>query len=352
MEWAGLWENYDLEGFRQGLDSLFPNQQISPEQLLSYIGEGRIGEALGYLGERVWLQTVGQLEGIKSIFVWLLVLGIVSALLGYFVEIFDKHQVAEISFYFTYLLLFVMLFQCFREMSSVARESIEQIVLFVKLLMPTYLVAVGVATGIVTAGVFSTFLMLIIYLVEKVLLVVVFPLIQAYFLLTMMNGIWMEEKLNLLIQFLKKTLGILLKSALGVVTGVGMFQTILTPALDYAKNSVLEKVIAALPGVGNGARGITELLLGSATVIKNSLGVLLALLLFTLCALPLLKLFFTMVAIKGAAAFMGIISDKRVTGCVNTAGDSFSMLLRITFTAMLLFVIVIMLLAMGSRGVG
>ncbi len=352
MELDELWETYDLDSFRQGMNTLFPGQQISLDTLLSYIGDGRIMEAISYLGEGLWAQAVGQLAGVKNIFLWLLVLGIVSAVLGYFVEIFDKHQVAEISFYFIYLLLFVMLFQCFGQMCDVAGESIEQIVLFVKLLMPTYLIAVGVSTGVATAGVFSTFLMLIIYIVEKILVVLVLPMIQAYFLLTMMNGIWMEEKLSLIIQLLKKALAVLLKSALGVLTGIGLFQVVLTPALDHAKNSVLEKVVAALPGVGNGARSITEILVGSATVIKNGLGILLVLLLFTLCALPLLRLLLMMLAVKGAAAFMGIISDKRLTQCVNRAGDSFGMLLRLTSTAMLLFIIVIMLLAMGSPGIG
>ena len=34
-----------------------------------------------------------QLAGMKNIVVWLLVLGVVSALLTHFVEIFDKHQI-------------------------------------------------------------------------------------------------------------------------------------------------------------------------------------------------------------------------------------------------------------------
>lgn len=352
MDMDMLWEEYQLENFQQGIRSLFPESQISLEILLGYITEGEVLEAVGYLGQGLWSHGAAQLAGVKNVFVWLLVLGMVSALLGFFVQIFDKHQVADISFYFTYLLLTIMLFQCFMQIGQVARETVEQIVLFVKLLVPTYLIAVGVSTGVATVGAFSAFLILIIYVVEKLLLALVLPLIQSYFLLVMINGIWMEEKLNLLISLLKKVLSFLLKSAMGVVTGVGIFQAVITPAVDNVKNSVLEKAVSALPGIGSATRSIVEVLLGSAAVIKNGLGLVLVILLFALCAIPLLKILLTMAAVKGAAAFMGIISDKRLTTCVNKAGDAFSLTLQMTATSMFLFVIVITILAMANGNYG
>ncbi|MBQ7926305.1 MAG: stage III sporulation protein AE [Lachnospiraceae bacterium] len=352
MDMDMLWEEYRLEDFQQGIQSLFPESRISLEVLLDYIWEGNLPETLGYLAQGLWNQWVAQLVGARNIFVWLLILGIVSAILGFFVQIFDKHQVADISFYLTYLLLTIMLFQSFMQIGQVSRETVEQIILFVKLLLPTYMIAVGVSTGAATVGAFSAFLMIIIFLVEKLLLALVLPLIQSYFLLVMVNGIWMEEKLNLLISLLKKVLGFLLKSAMGIVTGLGIFQAVITPAVDNVKNSVLEKAVSALPGVGNATRSIVEVLLGSAAVIKNGLGVVLVVLLFALCAIPLLKILLTMAAVKGAAAFMGIISDKRLTACVNKAGDAFSLTLQLTATAMFLFVIVITILAMANGNYG
>ena len=352
MDMDMLWEEYRLEEFERGISSLFPESRISLDVLLDYILDGKILEALGYLGQGLWDHGVAQFVGAKNIFVWLLLLGIVSAVLGFFVQIFDRHQVADISFYITYLLLTIMLFQSFMQIGEVSRETVEQIVLFVKLLLPTYMIAVGVSTGAATVGAFSAFLIIIIFVVEKLLLALVLPLIQSYFLLVMVNGIWMEEKLNLLILQLKKVLTFLLKSAMGVVTGLGIFQAVITPALDNVKNSVLEKAVSALPGVGNATRSIVEVLLGSAAVIKNGLGVVLVVLLFALCVIPLLKILLTMVAVKGAAAFMGIVSDKRLTACVNKAGDAFSLTLQLTATAMFLFVIVITRLAMANGNYG
>ena len=54
--------------------------------------------------------------------------------------------------------------------------------------------------------------------------------------------------------------------------------------------------------------------------------------------------------IKCAAAFMGIVSDKRVTNCTDHMGNAGMLLFRTAGTAMLLFLITLALLAIGSRG--
>ena len=162
--------------------------------------------------------------------------------------------------------------------------------------------------------------------------------------------IWVEEKLTLLTELLEKAVGWILKASLGVVTGISVFQSLITPVLDSVKTSAVEKALSALPGIGNAADGLLELAVGSAVVIRNSIGVLLLLLLLAACAAPLLEILFTAFLIKCAAAFMGIVSDKRVTNCTDHMGNAGMLLFRTAGTAMLLFLITLALLAIGSRG--
>ena len=82
-------------------------------------------------------------------------------------------------------------------------------------------------------------------------------------------------------------------------------------------------------------------MVGSAVVIRNSIGVVLLLLLLLLCAVPLLKIAVIAGMLKCAAAFMGIVSDRRITACANRIGDASLLLFRLTGTAMLLFVIAV-----------
>ena len=139
----------------------------------------------------------------------------------------------------------------------------------------------------------------------KILLGVVLPLIYCYGLLTMINGIWVEEKLTLLTELLEKAVGWILKASLGVVTGISVFQSLITPVLDSVKTSAVEKALSALPGIGNAADGLLELAVGSAVVIRNSIGVLLLLLLLAVCAAPLLEILFTAFFDQVCGSFYG-----------------------------------------------
>ena len=87
-----------------------------------------------------------------------------------------------------------------------------------------------------------------------------------------------------------------------------------------------------MPGIGGLTEGMFEMVLGSAVLVKNSLGIFMTFILIALCAAPILKIAMTACVIKLSAALIGIISDKRV-------GEGNLMLLRIALTSVGMFLI-------------
>ena len=344
-----IWQEYGMEQLQSGLRELFPEAELSLSHVFGRVLQGDVLGALGEVlsgcsgGVSAWLGSL------RSVLLWLVVLGILSALVTYFVEIFDSHQIADISFYMMYLLVMTLLLKCFGQAGDIAVDAMEQIVLFIRLLVPTYLLAVGAASGTATSGAAGELMMLLIYGVEKILVSGLVPLIYTYMMLVILNGVWTEEKLGLLIEFLEKGVGAALKAAVWIVTGIGIFQTLLSPVIDSVKSSALQKILTALPGLGDAAGGAAQLVMGSAVVIKNAIGVVLLLVLLALCLSPLLQIFCIACLLKLAAALMGIVGDRRMTAAVNRAGDGAAMLFRTAGTAMLLFFILISLVALGTN---
>lgn len=345
MDLSLIWQDYGLDKLENGIAQLFPERSFHLEQLFSQVMSGDISGAFASLFQGIAGDFTGQLAGMRNVFVWLLVLGIVSSLMNRFVEIFDRRQVADMGFYFMYLLFAAILLKCFTQAADIAAQTMENVILFVKLLVPVYLLSVGVSSGTVTAGASYQLMLFAVYGVEYILASGLLPLIYSYVMLAVVNGVWAEEKLSSLIDLLGKVIGWGLKGALGAVTGLGVFQKLIAPVLDSARNSAVNKLISAIPGIGNAAGGVAELVLGSAAVIRNSIGVVLLLLLLLLCAVPLLKIGLISVLLKCAAAFMGIVSDRRITACANKVGDAGLLLLRTAGSAMLLFLIAIAILS-------
>lgn len=344
-----VWQDYNLDGLQENLDRLFPEQNLSLGTILEYLTQGQLLNTVEY----VFKGTIGlvweQISGLKELLLMLLLLGIAATILTHFVEIFDRHQIADLAYYFMYLLFMMILFRCFEEAGKVASEALDSIVLFIQLMVPTYMLAVGVTTGIATAGSYWQLFTFIVYGAERILAGWLFDLISVYMILTMVNGIWVEEKLKLMIGFIHKIIVVVLKSALGIVTGITVFQNLITPVIDTAQNALLHKIVSSIPGIGDLSGGVMQLVLGSALVIKNSIGIMLLLLLIILCMCPLVKIVALAWVLRLAAALLGMVSDKRLVQCTNHMGEGCMLLFRLVGTAMLLFVILISLIATGTN---
>lgn len=336
-----VWEKYGLGEVEDKLAGIFPESGFSLEEMFAKILSGDVLGGISYALQSALGGVLAEISSLKDIFVWILLLGISAALISHFIDIFDNHQIADIGFFFTYLLMSVLLLKCFRESAEVATQAMGNIVDFITAFIPAYILSVGVASGSVTATAGYQLVLLLIYLVENVLLTLVLPLIHSYILLTMINGVWAEERLTLLVEGLEKLIRFLLKVLLGLVTGLSLLQTMITPAIDSVKTTLLHKAASAIPGIGDAADGVVELMLGSAVLIKNSIGVVMLIILLVIALSPLVKILVLSFLLKAAAAFLGMVSDKRLTACTDKVGNGGQLLFKTVGTSVLLFLVTI-----------
>lgn len=335
----------DMSGIEEGIRNLFPDTTIDAEELLRLILDGKVIDA----GKKLFLQIRGSLKGellnIRRLFLYILVLGVISALFSGFSDLFSGQQIAAAGFYFLHLFLMVVLTGAFLEVARIASKAVENIVLFVKLFIPAYFGAIGAAGGTAAAVSYYQLMLLVVYFVEGFINAVLLPFVYSYLLLALLNGIWSEEKLSLLLDLMKKGISGALKISMGAVTGLSLVQSVIVPVADRLQISALRKTVAAIPGIGKVAEGVAELVLGSAVLLKNSVGVLFLLLLLGSCLIPLVRILLVTGAVKLGAAIAGIVSDKRFSGCADRVGEGCFLLFGCVFTAMLLFVIVIAIAA-------
>lgn len=346
-----FWQEMDT--VEERFESLFPTYQFDGKQVLSYILQGDIKGAVLSLVSGLTGAVKAQFGEIRTLFVMILVLGITAALFSGFADIFQSRQVSDIAFYFIYLLLTAGLLKVFGSIAGVVGEMLNQLTTFMQLFIPTYLLAVGTAAGAASAAAYYQLFLLIVYLIEKCYLSVLLPMIYCFILLSVINGIWMEEKLNLLLDFVQKLVGYGLKITLGIITGFSLLQSMISPVVDALETSALKKAIGMIPGIGGLTEGMFEMVAGSAVLIKNSIGIYITIVMLFICSLPVLKILLLSGALKAGAALIGIVSDKRMTNLANRAGDGSLMLLKVALSAVGLFIISVAIVAYSTnRGMG
>lgn len=344
-------QELELGNIDRQLKELFPDNTIQFSQLVGDIISGKVTLSLNLIIKILKYGVEGNVGEMKKIGISILLIGIIASLFSNFSKIFENHQIADISFYFLYMLLMLILLLTFKNTMLIALETIENAVLFLKILVPTFFTIVGLTSASMTAMVFYQFMFVIIVVVESILSAVLIPATSGCVFLSLINGLGDEERLTPLIELIQKGIQGSLKLIMGCVGGIGFFQSMITPVIDGVKTAAIQKTISAIPGIGGVADSVTEVVLGSTILIKNSVGLAFVILLLTICIIPMIRMACVSVMLKVSAALIGIVTDKRMTASANQVGDGTMLLLRIVATAIALFVITIaIVISATNRG--
>lgn len=345
-----LLKELDMGTVMTDFEKLFPEYTFDGEAVLGLLMQGKLWDVVKELGSGIAGSFHAQTGEIRALFFAILVLGIAAALFVNFADLFQDHQVSDLAFYFVYMLLTAVLLRSFESGAGIVRSILESVTTFMKLYIPTYIAAVGSASGIASASVYYQVLLFIVYLIEWGYLTILLPVVYAYVLLTVIGGVWMEEKLTLLLELLGKVVSVSIKVTLGIITGFSMLQAMVSPVLDSLQSSVMKKAVSAIPGIGGLTEGMFEMVVGSAVLVKNSIGLYITIVLILLCCAPLVKLLLLSGVVKLGAALMGIISDQRMTSCADRVGSGNLMLLKLALSSVGMFVIQIAVITYTTSG--
>ena len=298
--------------------------------------------------EIVYEAVFGELERQKQNIFQLLLLVLAAAFFANFAKAFEKSQVGEISFYVIYLILFALLMNLFGSMSSGLKENLSFLVSMMKAVAPAYYLAVAASTGVTTAALFYQIVLILILMIQIAAVSLLLPCVNLYVLLEFVNHLSKEEMLSRLSELLKMLVEWALKTMTGVLVGMQVVQNLVAPVMDTLKRSAIGKTAGAIPGVGNAINSVTEIILTSAVLIRNSLGVvfLVAFLMWGLT--PILRYGINGILYKLLAAVVQPVSDKRIAGCINTMGEGCLLLMKILFTSEILCMLTVIVVA-GTR---
>ena len=162
--------------------------------------------------------------------------------------------------------------------------------------------------------------------------------------ISLVGNLFREEMFSVMTELLGKVVGWTVKTMFGI-------QGLVLPQADAMKNAAVMRAVEAVPGVGAGAGVVSDLLLGSAVLIKNTAGAAAVAVLLFLAAVPMVKLTVLMVLYYLAAAVMQPVCDKRLTACITQNAAGHGRLLKIVGYSLALFVVTIAVISYSTNAV-
>ena len=292
---------------------------------------------------------LSQVDGNRRTAVRIMLLLTVAGVVTNFISVFEKSQAASTGFYMMYLCLFTLLMQVFQMMQQITMDALDRVITFMELLMPSYFLASVFASGSVAGAGFYEVTLGVILIIQWILKYAVMPAVNLYVLFCMVNHLTKEDYLSKLAEILKTFVEWMLKTLMAAALGFQTIQRLILPAVDSLKTAVLTKTAGAVPGIGNVFSGVTEVVLGSAVLIKNAVGAAGMIFLALLCLVPLLKLGFGAVFYRLLAAIAQPVSDRRMVDCVGSVGEGLGLLMKVLLMVGALFFISI---AMAAASIG
>lgn len=319
------------------------------EELYEKILEGDILKILSFVMDHVTKEDIFFNGSLKKIFVTLLLLAVFAGVFQAFLDNFKGKEAAKMSFLMLNILMFSTLMTLYYEMLEITKGVLETIILLMNGAIPIYYIAVVSSGNHLTAYTYYRVSILAIYVIEQLILHVVLPWVSCYMVLCFGNALWLEKKLSLVTEFVKKMIVTVLKAMVGIISGISFLQSMVSPMIDGLKNNAVGKAAAMIPGIGNVAEGLSELTMGSLFLIKNSVGLCVFLMLFITAAVPIIKLFLVGLLLKGCGALMSIISEKDFARPVMDTSCAITILLKILISVLLLFVVSMAIVAFTTN---
>lgn len=348
----GVLEELDLSQVQKMLDQMLGEESFSMKDMLVSLTKGENVLSEDTVQNMLHSFLFSGIEKEKSLVVKLLLLILLAAVFANFAAVFENGQIGDICFYIVYLLLFILLMDSFSSMSHSLTQTVSWMAEFMRGLAPAYFMTISIASGSATAAVFYEGILILTWMIQEVIVNILLPGAGLYVLISLLNNLSREEMLGKMAELLDTAVSWGLRTLLGAVVGLQVVRGLVAPVMDTLKRSMIGRAAGALPGVGNAVNMVTELVLTSAVLIRNCLGVVILLAFVAAGAGPVIHYGLLSLIYRFLAAIAQPVSDKRIVESLATMGEGCALLLRVLFTAEILCILDFIILMSGLGGGG
>lgn len=343
-----LLHKLDMQEVEEYLKENEETADISFLDLVTGLIRGDDGENLKAAGNYISNLLFSELRENKQLLVVIVAMAASFALLKNFSTIFKNSYISDLCFVLVYIELMILLMKSFLIMQDLMQSTLGKVVDFMKMLLPVFAMSMVFSNGTNSAAGFYEMTFLVIFVVQWVLLYLLAPLIQIFVVMQFLNYILEGEKFARMCELLEDGIRWGMKIVVTLVMGLNIVQGLIHPAVDRLKMTSWTKTVSMIPGIGNSANAIGEILIGTGMVIKNSVGVAAMLILVILVAIPLVKIFVMSFLYKLASAVLEPITDKRLAGSVNGVFKGSVLAGKLMLTSLFLFFVTIAMITAST----
>lgn len=284
----------------------------------------------------------------KQLFVEMLLLALAFSILKNFSKSFSDSYISEVCFLLFYSMMMVLLLKSFLNMDQMVKSTLDDMVVFMKVFIPTYCTAISFSLNLTSSAAFYTMIFLVIFIMQWLISYLLIPLVEIYVLIQFLNHLMEDERFGKMAELLEDAVRYALKIITTIVLGINIVQGMVAPAMDRLAGTTLSKTVKLIPGVGNVVSTTGQLIISSGIAIKNCVGAAALIILVVLCGAPFIQMAITSILYKVMSAILEPVTDKRIAGGISGIAGGGLLYLKIMSTCLMLFFLTIALTSVAT----
>lgn len=271
----------------------------------------------------------------------ILVIAIISAILNNMQTVFEGSSISGLANYITYIVLAILIMGSFYQIVEITRETINNMVNFMQIILPVLLTFLVLAGGPNTKLIFHPMILATVNVIGSLVKNVIFPLIYFSFIISILSNLSQRMELKKLSELGRQIVVFIISASftvfIGIITIYGLSTKIDGITIRTAKFAVDRFV----PIVGGFLSDAVETVIGSSAILKNGIGIIGLFVLIIITAIPIIKISTLLLIYKITGAVIEPIVSKNVSNLLSDVSKSFLMILISTVSVAIMFFITI-----------
>ena len=270
----------------------------------------------------------------------ILVIIVIHSILRAISEGLENKGISQIIYYVQYILIVTLIMTNFVQIIDIVKDSIQNLVNFMNLLIPI-LITLMITTGsIASAGLIQPILLFLITFMGNFITGIIIPIILVSTALGIVSNISNRIQISKLSSFFKSSsiwiLGIILTIFVGLVSIEG---TLSSSVDGITAKTAKAAVTSFIPVVGKILGDAVDTVIGCSSILKNATGIVGIIILLGIAIIPIVKLAVLMGIYYLGSSVCQPIANKKIIKLLDQMGDTFKVLLGVMCSISVMFII-------------
>lgn len=275
-----------------------------------------------------------------KILISILVIIVIHGILKSITDSLENSNVSQIIYFVQYILIVTLIMSNFTEIIKLIKETANNLVGFINLLMPLLLTLMVYTGNITTSSVLEPIVLFISNFIGNIIVDALIPIVLIIVVFSIISKISDRVQVEKISKFLKSGVVWFLGIVLTIFVGVVSLEGTLSSSVDGVTAKTAKAVVSSvIPVVGKVLGDVVDSVLGCGVVLKNAVGVVGVIVIIGICILPVLKIAILSIMYSLASAVVQPVADDKIVKLLDEMSGVFKLLLAILCSLSVILII-------------